>query len=134
MICIHCSSATQVINSRPQKRTNQVWRRRKCLKCGAVVSTIESVDFTTSLRVRNRAGKLVPLSRDKLFLSLHKSLAHRPTAIADTGALSTTIIAKITPLSGRDIIPSKTIDQAAIVALNRFDKVASTHYQAFHKS
>lgn len=51
MVCIYCSGETQVINSRPQKRLNNIWRRRKCTACEGIFTTSESPDLTSSLVV-----------------------------------------------------------------------------------
>lgn len=133
MVCVHCGGDTQVINSRPQKRSNTVWRRRKCLKCGSLVSSEETVDFATAWRVRDRQGGLTPLRRDRLFISLYKSLGHREAALTDAAGLTTTVITKVTQAAQGGVLSTALIAQAAMVALSRFDKVAASHYQAFHK-
>lgn len=133
MVCIHCGGNTHVFNSRPQKRTNTVWRRRQCLNCGSVISTCESADLAAAVRVLDSKGALTPFLRDKLLLSLYKSLGHRSTALTDAGALTATIITKVTPLAQDGALSSQATRQAATVALNRFDKVAAAHYLAFHK-
>jgi len=75
MVCIYCSGDTQVINSRLQKRPNQVWRRRKCLECGATFTTHELAAYEGSWRVKSSSAGLQPFNKNKLFLSLYKSLA-----------------------------------------------------------
>jgi transcriptional repressor NrdR len=133
MVCIHCGGKTQVINSRPRKRNNQVWRRRECLACQAVFSTEESVQYGGSWTVRASPGGLEPFSRDKLFLSLYRSCGHRPTALSDAAGLTDTVIRRLLPRLEGGILTNRAIVQTAQVALNRFDRAASTHYQAFHK-
>jgi transcriptional repressor NrdR len=134
MVCIHCGSETQVTNSRPQKRSNQVWRRRQCVKCQAVFTTAETAQYDAAWAVKGKAGSLKPFSRDKLFLSLYKSCGHRKTALSDAKALSETIINKLPVHIVDGVVSTHNIAQVAQVALNRFDKAASTHYQAFHKN
>src|SRR5579872_3157022 len=51
MNCIYCGGRTEVTNSRRQKRNNQVWRRRQCLKCKTVVTTQETIDYSSALWV-----------------------------------------------------------------------------------
>jgi transcriptional regulator NrdR family protein len=82
---------------------------------------------------RPTSKRLVPLERDRLLLSLYKSLSHRPTALTDAGGLCATIITKVTPLAKNNVVESRQIIETALVALNRFDKLAAQHYQAFHK-
>lgn len=134
MVCHQCSGETAVLNSRPQKRSNQVWRRRACVMCDAVFTTTESIDYAKSLLVRTNSSKqLLPFERDRLMLSLYKSLGHRKTALSDAGGLCATITAKVAPTAIDGVITSNSIVQTALVALSRFDKLAAQHYQAFHK-
>ena len=133
MVCIHCSSETQVINSRHQKKLNQVWRRRSC-NSGHVFTTIEKADFSAVWRIKQANGRLSPFLRDKLFLSLLRSLGHRKTAVTDAGALADTITSRLAAPNNDGIIPVQQIITNTQVVLNRFDKAASVHYQAFHPS
>jgi transcriptional repressor NrdR len=132
MVCLHCGSETQVVNSRPQQRSNQVWRRRQCHKCGAVFTTTETAQYGGSWAVRSKSGRLSPFSRDKLFVSLYKSCGHRKTALNDASALADTVINKLAGLVSGGTVDSKAVAQVVQVALNRFDKAASSHYQVFH--
>ena len=134
MVCVHCGQETKVVNSRLQSRLNQVWRRRKCLACGAIFTTEEKIDYASSWVVRSRSGKLSPFSRDKLLVSLFRSLGHRKNALNSAAGLTDTIMNKLMPLVQKGALDSSQIAQTAQVALNRFDKAASVHYQAFHAS
>ncbi|HZL08138.1 MAG TPA: hypothetical protein VFC50_03010 [Candidatus Dormibacteraeota bacterium] len=132
MVCVHCGGKTKVVNSRPQRKNNQVWRRRQCLECGAVFSTKEIVQHELAWLVRDVRGKLRPFSRDKLFLSLYKSCEHRKTAVGDARGLTDTVMSKLPAYVADGTVSGLDIARVAQVALNRFDKAASTHYQAFH--
>ena len=124
-----------VVNSRLQKRSNFVWRRRKCIKCKAIFTTEESPDYLTSWRIKGFNGKLSPFSRDKLFLSIYKSCEHRKSAVQDASLITDSVIkGLITDSSNDGVIEDHLIKRSVLVALNRFDKAASTHYLAFHKS
>jgi transcriptional repressor NrdR len=132
MVCVHCGSETRVSNSRLQKRSNQVWRRRQCLSCQAVFTSLEGADYSSVWRVQGKAGALEPFSRDRLFMSLYRACEHRKTVLADAGGLADTITSKLAGRSNNSHITAKTIAQTAMVALNRFDKTAGAVYQAFH--
>ena len=134
MVCVQCGSKTQIINSRPQVRNNQVWRRRQCLSCYTVFTTEESVDYSGSWRVRYPSGRLQPFVRDKLLVSLMRSCQHRKTALADAQGLTDTVIKKLLPQISDGVVDSTVVLQISQVALNRFDNAASVHYQAFHRS
>ena len=134
MVCIYCGAETHVFNSRPQKRLNQVWRRRRCYSCQSAFSTQEAADYTAAWLVEGKSGALQPFLRDKLFISLYKSCSHRTSALNDAGALSATVINKLLAQADNGVIKRTVIMQIVQVALNRFDRSASVHYQAFHKS
>jgi transcriptional repressor NrdR len=131
MVCIYCGHATQVINSRHQKKANQVWRRRQCTNCQAIFTTHEAVDTTQALRIR-RNKTYQPFSRDTLLLSIYDSLRHRKTAVADATALTATILAKLQPLIHDATLDRGDITKVAAAVLTRFDQPAAIHYQAFH--
>src|SRR4051812_1815954 len=106
MVCIYCNGSTQVINSRLQRRVNQTWRRRKCLKCNGVFTSLEGVDFSSSLSFRashNRSKvqpsttSLQPFQRDILFASILDSCKHRKDAVSDATALTGTILGRLRP-------------------------------------
>jgi transcriptional repressor NrdR len=133
MVCVYCGGNTRVTNSRHQKKNNQVWRRRRCERCGALFSTQETAVYGQSWRVRRQDGRLEAFSELKLLLSLYKSCEHRKTALSDAEGLTETILSKLPALMRHGVVGSQDIAQTALIALNRFDKAASTHYQAFHK-
>lgn len=132
MVCVHCRSDTQVINSRLQKKANQVWRRRKCGTCGAIFSSREVAQYELVWLVRSNKA-LQPFNRDKLLLSIYASCQHRPSALSDASALTETVINKLLFNATAGVLEAAAIAQTVQVALNRFDKAASVHYQAFHR-
>jgi transcriptional regulator NrdR family protein len=83
-------------------------------------------------RVRGKSGVLEPFSRDKLFLSLYRSCQHRLDALGDAGGLTATIMQKLAGRITDGVVERVDIVQTVQVALNRFDRAASVHYQAFH--
>ncbi len=133
MVCIHCRSDTQVINSRLQKKANQVWRRRKCSECSAVFTTREVAQYELAWLVRTNRS-LKPFSRDKLLLSIIASIQHRPNALEDASALTETVMNKLLFTAIAGVLEAPAIARTVQVALNRFDTAASVHYQAFHHS
>jgi len=133
MVCVYCSSSTNVTNSRLQKRTNSVWRRRRCTDCDAIFTTTESVAYEGSLGVLDATSHIIPFDRDLLFLSIYESCRHRLHAPADATALSGTIIAKLHRSQDEPgVIARDTIVIVASETLKAFDPVACVHYLAFH--
>lgn len=136
MVCTYCGGNTQVANSRHQLKNNQVWRRRLCLKCKATFTTQEKIQYELAWVVSRRAGSFRPFSRDKLLLSMSKCCEHRQNALSDAQGLTETIINKLSTYITKDApgtLLSQDIAQVAQVALNRFDRAASVHYQAHHR-
>jgi transcriptional regulator NrdR family protein len=133
MVCIHCAGKTQIINSRLKVRLNQTWRRRACIVCRAIFTTIEDTEYASSWVVKKSAG-IQPFLRDKLFISVYESCKHRETALTDANGLTHTIIAKLGASAPNGVIDAKSIIQNTSVVLNRFDRAASSYYEAFHKT
>ena len=131
MVCAYCSHETKVVNSRHQKRANTVWRRRKCLNCGAVATTIEHLELGGAISVHSK-NSLQPFSRDVLFLSIHDSLKHRKTATTDATGLTDTILSHLYPHIAHAQLERNVIVTIAHEVLGRFDKAAATSYAAFH--
>lgn len=131
MVCVYCKSTTQVVNSRHQKRSNQIWRRRRCSSCQAVFTTLEAADTEQAFRVAKQ-NHLEPFSRDKLLLTIHDSLRHRKTAQTDATALTDTVLGKLYPQFTNGVIEPKKITEITLGVLKNFDQAAATHYQAFH--
>lgn len=134
MVCIHCHSKTQVTNSRLQKKANKTWRRRRCVSCNTVFTTLERPLYEQNWVVITPEGSSEPFSRDKLMISLYRSLKHREKALEDAASLTETIIQKLIDHAESGQLHARLVSNTCQVALNRFDKVASTHYQAFHTS
>lgn len=137
MVCLYCSQDLAVSNSRPQVSSNQTWRRRLCKACGAVFTSIESIDLSKALIVAKQDKKgskaeLQPFERDRLFISIYESLRHRPGAAQDARGLCDTVVAHIIKKAGHGKIEARTIAEIALNTLRRFDQAAATHYAAFH--
>jgi transcriptional repressor NrdR len=131
MVCVYCGSETKVTNSRHQKRHNQVWRRRKCLACGNIFSSLEVVDLSQALMV-DKNGRLEPFQREKLLLSIYESLRHRKDAVEAATALTQTIVGQLIAQIVNASLPRNTITEITAVALARFDHAAGVQYTAFH--
>ncbi|MEO6513185.1 MAG: hypothetical protein ABIR37_00720 [Candidatus Saccharimonadales bacterium] len=135
MVCIYCGNKTDVINSRPQKRYNKVWRRRHCEACGATFTSIEAAALSEGLVIASKGPKPTyrPFLRDKLFLSVYNSCQHRTTAVADATALTDTILGKLPSISTNGLVDRVSLRKSTLLVLERFDTSAAVHYAAFHK-
>lgn len=133
MVCIYCTGETRVSNSRLQKRSNQIWRRRTCNSCSAVFTTTELPQLHTSLLVEKPSGVFEPFIREKLYISLLQALKGRPGAYLQAAELSTTVIASLLREhpAAASIPRSKIINKASLV-LKRFNRQAYMRYIAEH--
>jgi len=132
MVCDYCGGDTKVTNSRWQKRSNRVWRRRECLRCGNLVTTLEAPDYAVSFSFKNLSGVLEPFLRDKLFLAVYHSLQHRKTALDDATALTETIMSGL-PACMEDgaVVRDKLVTHVTSV-ISRFDHAAGVYYRAYY--
>ena len=132
MVCIYCGSTTQVKNSRTSAKYNTVWRRRACLACSSIFTTLEETDLGGSFVVKNSGGKLHPFNRDKLFIDIYESCRHRPTATEDASSLIKIITSLLLKDTQDGVISSSDIVKAASLTLKRFDSAAAVIYEAYH--
>ena len=100
-----------------------MWRRRKCTECGAVYTTTELPDLSQAILVRRTMRGQENFSRDTLYISIYESLRHRPTAVADAGALTTTIITRLLA-ANTAMIDREHIVATATDVLEHFDVAA----------
>jgi transcriptional regulator NrdR family protein len=134
MVCLYCAGETKVTNSRHQKQLNKVWRRRQCLTCRAVFSTLEHSIYENNLVVQGKSQKIAPLQRDKLFMSIYNACKHRPSAVSDATALTDTVLGKILTSQdgGAGVVLRGTLTNITSSVLKKFDNAAYVHYVAFH--
>jgi transcriptional repressor NrdR len=133
MNCPYCKSDSKVSNSRPTAKGTQIWRRRTCKSCGKIWTTQEVIDLSTSHQVTSQNTRSEPFSRDKLFISIKDSCAHRKSALADATALTDTVLGLVLRLNTA-VIPEQQLIDMATGVITRFDKTAGAVYRAKHKS
>jgi len=133
MVCIYCGGATQVANSRLQKKSNNIWRRRRCLTCSAIFTSQERASYSQSLALQTGTSHIVPFERDLLFLSVHDACRHRPHPAADAAALTETAIAALLRNSvSQGLIKRDDVVITTSTVLKRFDTIACVQYLAVH--
>ena len=131
MVCIYCGQKTKTINSRRSKRAPGVWRRRQCTNCQAVFTTLEPLDWPKAV-IFHGSKHLEPFSRDKLLLSVHRSLLHRKDAAEAATALTDTILNKLLQFIDNAQLDRDIVVKATTEVLKRFDKSAAVTYSAFY--
>lgn len=130
MVCVYCGGRTKVVNSRPQRRSNSIWRRRACATCRAVFTTEESANLSGSVMVEKQGGGLQPLLREKLVISLATALKHHPEPITTASELANTILGKLLLGSRSASVTSTDIIHTSEETLRRFDYSAYLRYVA----
>lgn len=75
MKCPFCDSDQLIVtNSRPTNNEMEIWRRRKCLHCGGLLTTHEKIDLSYIVVIK-RSGKRVKYNRAKLFSSIYQAVS-----------------------------------------------------------
>jgi len=133
MVCIYCGGGTGVINSRPQKRSNQIWRRRKCRQCRAIVTSIEAIDYATALTVASE-GAAGPFIEDKLYSDLLSAFKHRKDRYLAAREAASTVTKELLKLPSKPLFTTKEISRCAGAVLSRLDKRAYLRFAAEHPS
>ncbi len=135
MICISCfHPRTKVTNSRPHKKAaGGTWRRRQCVKCNFIFSTLEK-PTDSKLRVSTQADSghaAVPFSLSRLTLSIGRCFGHNVNRGKDSALELAMTVEQA--LIRSDSEPSK--EDVTILThqtLGHFDSLAAIQYAAQH--
>jgi transcriptional repressor NrdR len=133
MVCIYCGRETRVVNSRMQKRNNQVWRRRQCEACKAVFTTHEAIDLSQTFLVDSGSSQH-PFLPDRLYTDLLEALQDRKDRYVAAREVTSTIVQKVQKNTNGPLFSTKLISKTAAEILKRFDKRAYLRYAAEHPS
>ena len=134
MVCIYCSNATNITNSRHLNRSNGTWRRRNCSICGVTFSSIESPDYSSAWVVSKKHSKaLEPFNFNKLYISIYESLKHREKAIIEAEHLTNTIINSLSKIAMDGYINIDSLQNEAFNVLDKFDNIGALHYKAYYQ-
>lgn len=135
MICPFClHTKTHVYNSRPTKRTNEIWRRRECLNCKKQFSTREGVDLGNILLVEEQ-GKNQQFSTLKLLSSIAASINHVDNIDEKATWLMQTIQTHLLALAAKNsqLVTPQTISEVAAATLHAYDYTSYVKYASAHK-
>jgi transcriptional repressor NrdR len=133
MFCINCFHAnTAIVNSRPQKRQPQVWRRRICKNCGVTFTTYERPSLADNTPINLTSGKTDIFNLGKLVISISKAFTHAPTEAAYNALWLAQTVEDMLSTEQRVITP-EDIEAATHTVLKRFDELAAVQYAAQHQ-
>lgn len=133
MVCLYCNGKTEVINSRAQKRNNQVWRRRKCLKCKAVFTSHEVVELESALYV-DKAGTPTPFLPDLLFTEMLLALGDHKKPYLAAREATKTVIQRLLKLPNKPFFTPQQISLAGGEVLSKLDRRAHLRFVSEHPS
>lgn len=130
MVCPKCHSPkSRIYNSRPTKRTNQTWRRRRCTHCGFTFSTREYIEADQYLKVSTKTG-IQPFSRVSLLLSIAQACQHFSDKPDIAFYLLGTIETKLLEKSQDGQVSTDDIIATTLSVLQNFDTKAYLSYLA----
>ena len=124
MICSHCQSATQVLESRAASGGAAVRRRRRCSACGHRFTTFERRE-AEPLFVRKRGGERQRFDHTKLRAALLNAAHKRSVEPAAIEAVIGRIEAEIERAGGE--LSAERIGQLCLAELHELD--AGAYYQ-----
>lgn len=130
MVCIYCKSKTNVVNSRV-KSNSLVWRRRKCLNCGAVFTTTEEPRYIDILMIKTTNSRLTPFDQDTIFVKMYGCLGHLQNKITKSRYLTDTITNKVLKNSTSGIIEENKLEDIMLRTLKRYDSFAYNFYKNY---
>lgn len=133
MICINCfHTKTSVTNSRPHKKTAQIWRRRQCPACSHIFTTYERPAFHEELTVKNSHGEESMFNFGRLYTDILRCFEphaqqHFDDAFWLVRSVEDMLVGCETPLA------TATLKEKVYITLAQFDTVASIQYAAHHR-
>lgn len=132
MVCLNCGHETQVTNSRPQKRSNSIWRRRFCPLCQSIFTTHEQIDLSAAWKVISNRGHVSPFLRDRLFVSILEVCDQTDNPYESAAALTATAINQLQRLVGTEPVESAAIAHVTATVLKRFQPLLAVRYASIH--
>jgi transcriptional regulator NrdR family protein len=97
-----------------------------------VVTTFESYDLTTALLVKKRSGALEEFQRDKILISIARSIEHRKNISQAASELTNSVLTQLLitkPVS--TIISTEDISHMTSIVLKRYDAVSAIKYLSY---
>ncbi|MSQ87584.1 MAG: transcriptional repressor NrdR [Alphaproteobacteria bacterium] len=133
MRCPYCGHAdTQVKDSRPTDDNSAIRRRRSCPACSARFTTFERIQLR-EIVVMKKNGQRSPFDRDKLARSLIIACRKRPVDEERIERVVNSIQRRLESM-GENEIPSATVGEMVMEALQGLDKVAYIRFASVYKN
>lgn len=114
----------------------QIWRRRKCQKCGFVFTTHEKIDFS-HITVIKKDGRRVKFVEGRLFSGIYRSLVGGKESnqgySRSVGSMITESIGEMIILKGKNEVTTDELGNMTLELLKNKDLGAWLRYLAYFK-
>ena len=132
MHCPFCAAPdTKVVDSLLVADTNQIRRRRECVRCGERYTTYESVELNLP-RVVKTNGERESFDEQKLRGGMQRALEKRPVS-AEALEAAVNHIAHRAMVSGEREVPARRIGEWVMDELRELDQVAYVRFASVYR-
>lgn len=133
MKCPFCSFAdSKVVDSRPDKDSSTIRRRRECEACGKRFTTHERVEETLPL-VMKKDGRREPFDRLKVIAGIKKACEKRPVSVETIERFVDRLENRLQEAGEREV-PSTRIGEMVMNELHDIDEVAYVRFASVYRS
>lgn len=130
MNCPECKyEENRVLDTRMHK-SNDIRRRRKCLKCGTRFSTIESI-ITRLPHIKKAGGYYEPFDKEKLFRGIQFACMKRPVSLVEIEDMVSLLIREV---QSEKFIHAKDLGHLVMIHLKNLDEVAYVRFASVYKN
>ncbi|MCL2760785.1 MAG: transcriptional regulator NrdR [Desulfuromonadales bacterium] len=133
MRCPYCAFAdSKVVDSRPDRDSSVIRRRRECESCGKRFTTYERVEEVLPL-IMKKDGRREPYIREKVIGGIKKACEKRPVSIESIEDMVARLEGRLFE-SGEKEIPSTVIGEWIMSGLHEIDEVAYVRFASVYRS
>lgn len=131
MRCPYCAgSQSSVIDKRQVKSSDEIRRRRECLKCAQRFTTYERISEVERFVIK-RDGRRQLYDKDKLLAGIEKALEKRPGLESLESIIEK--VEKIIWGKGTREVESDFIGKTVLAELEKIDKVAYLRFASVYR-
>ena len=133
MKCPFCSFVdTKVIDSRPDKDSSAIRRRRECESCSRRFTTHERIEEVLPM-ILKKDGRRESYDRGKVIGGMKKACEKRPVSINDIEDMANRLETRLLE-SGEKEIPGTVIGEWIMNELHDVDEVAYVRFASVYRS
>jgi transcriptional repressor NrdR len=133
MKCPFCGFVdTKVVDSRPDKDSSAIRRRRECESCSKRFTTHERVEEVLPM-ILKKDGRREPFDRGKVIVGIKKACEKRPVSIEVIERLVDRLETRLQE-SGEREVPSTVVGEWIMNELHDTDEVAYVRFASVYRS